>query len=258
MTTTAETLATCGCGDIIMPDTGAACGVCHSLAENDRDRNLERLRELKARLLPLGHAFVAITTDPATWEGEPESKRDECEASVIVGQVRARCGQPRAAHEPRKRPEIVCLCGSTKFIREERLVYFSETIGGRIVLSHSGRRVEGSEKDVLDALHLRKIELADRVIVVSDETGYYGESTTREIAHARALGKSVEFRKISAPPAHEIPKPEPVVELRLCEIPRLFLKPQTYRVTVGVDPDCPGCLQAERASRGPMGTGAAL
>lgn len=30
------------------------------------------------------HAFVAITTDPATWEGGPGSKPDECEAVAFA------------------------------------------------------------------------------------------------------------------------------------------------------------------------------
>ena len=45
---------------------------------------------------------------------------------------------------------------------------------------------------LLDALHLRKIDLADRVLVVNPR-GYIGESTRREIAYARAAGKPVSF-----------------------------------------------------------------
>lgn len=48
------------------------------------------------------------------------------------------------------------------------------------------------DKAALDALHLRKIEMADRVVVV-DPGGYVGESTSREIAYARSLGKPVSF-----------------------------------------------------------------
>lgn len=45
---------------------------------------------------------------------------------------------------------------------------------------------------MLDAVHLRKIDLADRVLVVNPG-GYVGESTTREIAYARGAGKPVAF-----------------------------------------------------------------
>ncbi|KNX39286.1 hypothetical protein VV01_07480 [Luteipulveratus halotolerans] len=62
--------------------------------------------------------------------------------------------------------------------------------------------VTDDQKAVLDALHLSKIDLADRVLVVNPG-GYVGESTRREIAHARAHGKPVSFTDPawSAPPA---------------------------------------------------------
>lgn len=47
-------------------------------------------------------------------------------------------------------------------------------------------------KTALGDLHLRKIDLADRVLVVNPG-GYIGESTRREIAYARAAGKPVSF-----------------------------------------------------------------
>lgn len=98
-------------------------------------------------------------------------------------------------------PVITCLCGSTRFKAEFIEANFRETMAGRIVLTvgfftHAdGERYPctEAEKVRLDALHLRKIELADEVLVVSDATGYYGDSTRREIEHARRLGKPVRF-----------------------------------------------------------------
>ena len=52
--------------------------------------------------------------------------------------------------------------------------------------------VTAEQKTALDALHLRKIDLADRVLVVNPG-GYVGDSTSREIAYARAAGKPVSF-----------------------------------------------------------------
>jgi hypothetical protein len=52
--------------------------------------------------------------------------------------------------------------------------------------------VTAEQKAALDALHLAKIDLADRVLVVNPG-GYVGESTSREIAYARAAGKPVSF-----------------------------------------------------------------
>ena len=48
------------------------------------------------------------------------------------------------------------------------------------------------QKTALDALHLRKIDLADRVLVVNPG-GYVGESTSREIEYAHATGKPISF-----------------------------------------------------------------
>lgn len=45
-------------------------------------------------------------------------------------------------------------------------------------------------KQMLDRLHYRKIDLAEEIIVVSED-GYFGSSTRREIAYAQAQGKRV-------------------------------------------------------------------
>ncbi|WP_350281727.1 hypothetical protein [Kribbella sp. HUAS MG21] len=52
--------------------------------------------------------------------------------------------------------------------------------------------ITDEQKAALGELHLRKIDLADRVLVVNPG-GYIGESTTREIAYARATGKPISF-----------------------------------------------------------------
>ena len=68
------------------------------------------------------------------------------------------------------------------------------TFAGVIVLapSDADESPTSEQKAVLDALHLRKIDLADRVLVVNPG-GYVGESTRREIDYARAAGKPVSF-----------------------------------------------------------------
>lgn len=92
-----------------------------------------------------------------------------------------------------EKPKIVCLCGSTKFLEVEREAYFEETWKGNIVLSHSGRRVQNKRTGgFLDQLHLRKIEMADEILVLNVE-GYIGDSTKSEIKHAHKLGKPVRF-----------------------------------------------------------------
>jgi hypothetical protein len=104
-----------------------------------------------------------------------------------------------------ERPTIVCLCGSTRFWRAFQVAGLRETLAGRIVLSigaasgtddeHFGNlpRAEYDRvKAILDELHLRKIDLADEVLVLNVD-GYVGESTAREIAYARLLGKPIRW-----------------------------------------------------------------
>jgi hypothetical protein len=109
------------------------------------------------------------------------------------------------------RPVIVVLCGSSRFYDEYQQAYYDLTMRGEIVLSigfypHAkaahghgeGVGHDSAEKVKLDDLHLRKIDLADYVVVVSDETGYFGESTTREIRYALEHAKPVAYLRPSA------------------------------------------------------------
>ena len=92
------------------------------------------------------------------------------------------------------RPEIVCICGSARFIAEMRAANRELTLNGVIVVapSDADESPTSVQKAVLDAVHLRKIDLADRVLVVNPG-GYVGESTEREVAYARAAGKPISF-----------------------------------------------------------------
>ncbi|MFG1623782.1 hypothetical protein [Kribbella sp. NPDC049227] len=100
------------------------------------------------------------------------------------------------------RPEIVCICGSTRFVDEMRAANRDLTFAGVIVVApgvfrpaedhEADELLTNEQKTALDALHLRKIDLADRVLVVNPG-GYIGESTSREIAYAQATGKPISF-----------------------------------------------------------------
>ena len=99
-----------------------------------------------------------------------------------------------------KLPEIVCLCGSTKFLDkfDEYMLKFS--LEGKIVLTLGTHKpiarqyADGLEgkKPILDELHKRKIELADSIFVLN-VGGYIGESTASEIQHAKLYGKKVTY-----------------------------------------------------------------
>ncbi|MFB9618854.1 hypothetical protein [Brooklawnia cerclae] len=88
----------------------------------------------------------------------------------------------------RSAPEIVCVCGSTRFHTEQDEVNRILTLHGAIVLGcgvfgHDGDPITDADKQRLDDLHKRKIDMADRVVVVAPG-GYIGESTKSEIAYA--------------------------------------------------------------------------
>ena len=92
------------------------------------------------------------------------------------------------------RPEIVCICGSIRFADEMRAANRDLTLAGVIVVApgEAGESITSEQKAALDALHLRKIDLADRVLVVNPG-GYVGESTSREIPYAQATGKPISY-----------------------------------------------------------------
>ncbi len=108
-------------------------------------------------------------------------------------------------------PPVVCLCGSTRYYNEFQQANYDLTMHGVIVLSvgfypHAaaahghgeGVGHDSAQKTALDELHKRKIDLADEVLIVSDASGYFGESTAGEIAYAVAHGKPVRFTEPAA------------------------------------------------------------
>ena len=99
-------------------------------------------------------------------------------------------------------PKVVCLCGSTRFKDQFMKAQFEETMKGSIVLSvgffhHSDKTyvLSDAEKIGLDALHKRKIDLADEILVINVD-GYIGDSTRSEIQYARDTGKPVRYIQI--------------------------------------------------------------
>ena len=101
-----------------------------------------------------------------------------------------------------KRPTIVCLCGSTRFMEAFFDAGWRATLAGKIVLSvgvckhadadgaHGAEALGQDVADRLDELHLRKIDLANEVLILN-VGDYVGESTMRELQYARKQGKPV-------------------------------------------------------------------
>lgn len=103
----------------------------------------------------------------------------------------------------RKRPEVVCICGSSRFIDQIAVLAWEIEKSGAIALGmhllpmgYTDQADHQAEHegvaDKMDTLHLRKIDMADRVIVV-DVRGYIGDSTRREIAYAERTSKPVDY-----------------------------------------------------------------
>ena len=105
-----------------------------------------------------------------------------------------------------ERPKIVVLCGSSRFVetmvvcawlieRDEHAIalglhllpwwYSAEEIPDHLA------EAEGVA-DAMDALHLRKIDLADEIFIVNAEH-YIGDSTRNEIDYARRLGRPLRW-----------------------------------------------------------------
>jgi hypothetical protein len=141
------------------------------------------------------------------WENL-DYRTKQSKANQRASELAARARAKRSKHvKPKKteRPTIVCLCGSTRFWRLFQQAGLRETMAGRIVLSIGAASGTDDEhfgnlprdeydriKTMLDELHMRKIDLADEVLILNHE-GYIGESTARELAYAQKLGKRVRF-----------------------------------------------------------------
>lgn len=102
-------------------------------------------------------------------------------------------------------PTIVCLCGSTRFGEAFRKAQLEETLAGKIVLTIGCNMRSDDElfgpmpeeakttiKTGLDELHLRKIDLADEVLILNVD-GYVGESTRNELEYAKKQGKKIRY-----------------------------------------------------------------
>lgn len=105
-------------------------------------------------------------------------------------------------------PEIITMCGSTKFADLMAAISWEYEKLGKIVLRVNylpGWYVEqagwnkpshGAEQDglkeQLDELHKRKIDICDRVFVC-DYGNYIGESTFKEILYAQKIGKPITY-----------------------------------------------------------------
>lgn len=109
--------------------------------------------------------------------------------------------RPIIASTPTK-PEIVCLCGSTKFIKEYNHWRQKLTQEGKIVLAievvttqtieNDPQHCDPETKEMLDELHLRKIDMADTIMFLN-KNDYIEKSTKNELEYAFNKEKDIVF-----------------------------------------------------------------
>ena len=89
-------------------------------------------------------------------------------------------------------PKVVCLCGSLRF--QDLFQTERQRLTSRGVIVLAPEAISGeltpSRRAALGELHLRRIDLADEIRVVS-EGGYVGSATRREIEYAREKRKAI-------------------------------------------------------------------
>lgn len=105
--------------------------------------------------------------------------------------------------DQRKGAEIVTICGSMRFFPQMMELAAELTRQGVIVLAPFAvvpqDEQDGELKEMLDRLHIEKIGMSDRVMVVTDEYGYIGESTIREVWYAETMGIPFQMREFDVP-----------------------------------------------------------
>lgn len=90
---------------------------------------------------------------------------------------------------------VITLCGSTRFKTQFEEMNKQLTLEGHVVLSvgvfgHAGDVITDEQKEMLDNIHKRKIDMSDAIFVIN-AYGYLGQSTLSEIAYAIEHGKQV-------------------------------------------------------------------
>jgi hypothetical protein len=171
----------------------------------ERKAQAAAVKRYPARL-PYNAAFERAMRDRAAYaEGYVAAARLYARIALRWFQHRTRPAATPATREAVARPEVVVLCGSTRFYDEFQQANYDLTMDGKIVLSvgfypHAkakhghgeGVGHDSAEKVALDELHKRKIDLADRVLVLN-VGGYIGESTRGEIDYAERLRRPIDY-----------------------------------------------------------------
>ena len=130
-----------------------------------------------------------------------------------------------------KQYKVITLCGSTRFKEEYIRAQKELTLAGNIVISvglfgHQGDDEVWEEgvKEMLDEMHLAKIDMADEIFVINPG-GYIGASTKREIAYASAKGKKINSME---PIPEELTKDKEILQVVLDKETREYVRRVAY------------------------------
>lgn len=196
----------------IDPDTNL-CSLCGGRALGTRNRRDERLytlsdvEQIAHVLAAAGHldgerlrnTLVLLEIEARVWGYVPDDAQlmtslpAHLQSGLHGAHVTVWGGSP---------PSIVTLCGSTRFYEQWQREAFRLTTEGCVVLAVAfypdsvehgeGVGITPAQKEDLDELHMRRVDLADRVHVLN-VGDYIGASTKREIEYARARGKEITY-----------------------------------------------------------------
>jgi hypothetical protein len=105
-------------------------------------------------------------------------------------------------HRKLRERKIICFCGSLRFKKYFEEYEFKTALEGNIALLPCCMHVDierkfgnGEYKQMVDKIHLSKIDLADEVFVIN-KNGYIGESTRKEIEYAQSQHKIIVYLEV--------------------------------------------------------------
>ncbi|CAH1218405.1 hypothetical protein PAECIP111893_04436 [Paenibacillus plantiphilus] len=96
------------------------------------------------------------------------------------------------------KPNVITLCGSTKFKGPFEEAMADLTLKGNIVIGvaffEQSDQIEITEEQaaLLGRLHFHKIDMSDEIYVIN-VNGYVGQSTRQEIEYAARAGKKISY-----------------------------------------------------------------
>lgn len=87
--------------------------------------------------------------------------------------------------------DVTCIIGSMRFYEGMLKVAEKLTANGHIVLMPFVTKNTETDNDMLDRMHRIKMNMADYIVLVTDDSGYFGESTAAELDYAASRDKVV-------------------------------------------------------------------